>query len=392
VKKETEQIIRVLLVSRSFEHHGGVVNYVQLLLKYSDPGLIKYDHVVVGKSSPTSPFWRRPFEYAVSLVRFILKLLSLKPDLVHLNPSLSWRSLPLVLTLLIVTKVLSKSQTLLFFRGWDDAIAVAMIKKKLLGRFIRLMLSLADYYLVLSNAFRERLVAAGFPTEKISVSSVMVETEKFIPSTRLDHEIKKENNYFNVLYLSRLERAKGIWHVMDAMDWLHQFCPTCPIRLIIAGEGTERESLVKAIDMKQWKDRVEFAGYVRGEEKYETFKKSDLFIFPSAHPEGFPNAVLEALAAGLPIIYTPVGVLNEILGPQNGIRMKLDDLSGENLAKHIWVLHSDRERCQDMAIANRRMAEERFDVSVVCRRMAAIYQKILNDHQNEVLDFHLIVT
>ena len=63
---------------------------------------------------------------------------------------------------------------------------------------------------------------------------------------------------------------------------------------------------VKEHDVKD----VTFVGYVKGDEKYNLLSSGDIFVFPS-YSEGMPNAVLEAMAIGLPIITTPVGGIND---------------------------------------------------------------------------------
>jgi glycosyltransferase involved in cell wall biosynthesis len=67
-----------------------------------------------------------------------------------------------------------------------------------------------------------------------------------------------------------------------------------------------------------------------------------------------------------------------LLGPQNGIRLDLSELSGETLGQEIWNLYQNPARRQAMASANRMLAMERYDVSVVCAEMATLYRHIVN--------------
>jgi glycosyltransferase involved in cell wall biosynthesis len=114
---------------------------------------------------------------------------------------------------------------------------------------------------------------------------------------------------------------------------------------------------------------------VRDEDKYASFQEADLFVFPSFHAEGFPIAVIESLAAGLPVIYTPVGALAEILGPENGMRIELEDVSAESLGQGIWDLYQDPDRRVAMGMANTQLAQ-RFDVKVVCAETAQVYRQV----------------
>ncbi len=210
--------IRVLVTSPPFELEGGVANYVRLLLKHMAPEKASFEHVSVGKQSDSSSIWRRPFEYFSSLWRFVRTFLRANPDVVHINPSLNWGSLPLSLVLVVLSKALSDRPVVLFFHGWDDAIAEAMTRRSLIGRLLSSVLAHADHYLVLANRFRDQLIAAGFPAQRITVTSTMVEADKLRASTTPGSSQPKTERPFHILFLSRLVRAKGVWELMDAME------------------------------------------------------------------------------------------------------------------------------------------------------------------------------
>jgi hypothetical protein len=111
--------LKVLIASRSFDFRGGVANYVRALVEHADSSLVSFTHVAVSKSEVTSSGWRRPFEYLDSLVRFGRSIREVRPDVVHLNPSLNHRSLPLHICLLLVAKALGQS-VYLFIHGHDE--------------------------------------------------------------------------------------------------------------------------------------------------------------------------------------------------------------------------------------------------------------------------------
>lgn len=368
--------LRVLVASPSFE--GGVSNYVDILVRRSDPARVQFASVKIGKRSPTSPGWRRPFEYVADLWKFSRNLFQFRPEMVHLNPSLNWGSLPLNILFLLLVKAAARRPVLLFFRGWEDAIAQEMIAGSAKGRLLRRLLSYADYYLVLANQFKEQLIRAGFPETKIGVTSVMVDTARFSGLSSDSTRLADGEQSFRVLFLSRLVPAKGVWILMDALHWWQQRHPSDPIHLTMAGDGPEKEKLDAYIAEKNLQHLVDLPGYLRGEEKSRVYQQSDLFVFPSSHPEGFPNVALEALAAGLPMIYTPIGALREVLAPENGIRLDENGLTGEVLGQSMWELYQDKSRRECMVSANRKLAKEKYDVSIVCANMAGIYQQVLN--------------
>lgn len=366
--------LSVLIASRSFDFQGGVANYVHALVQNVDKALVSFTHVSVSKSAVSSSGWRRPFEYLGSTVRFAKAILDVRPDVVHLNPSLNSRSLPLHLLLLLVAKALGQS-VYLFFHGWDDSVALAMMNGTRRGRLLRWILRRADYCTVLSQQFENQLVQAGWSSSQVQVLPLMIEVAAYQAPSRSDALAFKDNGAFHVLFLSRLAPDKGVWELMQAAEWLKDAHPNAPLKVTCAGDGSEYEALKRHVQDNDLADMVQLPGYLRGEEKHAAYRGADLFAFPSFHAEGFPIAVIEALAAGLPVVYTPVGALAEILGPENGTRIELANVSGETVGDEIWKLYQDPARRQSMGALNQQLAQ-RYDVKVVCADTVDVYRRV----------------
>lgn len=91
----------------------------------------------------------------------------------------------------------------------------------------------------------------------------------------------------------------------------------------------------------------------------ELYAKADVFVFPT-QADCFPIAVMEAMAAGLPVVATDVGALSEeVENGVNGLIVPPGDAGAVFAA--VRALVEDRSKRQTMAIASRRLAEERFD-------------------------------
>ena len=332
--------LSVLIASRSFDFRGGVANYVAALVEHMDRNLVSFTHVAVSKAGVSSSGWRRRFEYLDSILRFGKAVLDVRPDVVHLNPSLNRRSLPLHVCLLLVAKALGQS-VYLFFHGWDDRVALAMMNGTWSGRLLRGVLRRADYCSVLSEQFRNQLIQAGWDASRVQVLPLMIEVAAYQVPAGNEGTVAEDNGTFHILFLSRLAPDKGVWELMEAAEWLKETHPDVPLQLTCAGDGSEYEGLKSHVQDNGLADMVHLPGYLRGEEKHAAYHRADLFVFPSFHAEGFPIAVIESLAAGLPVIYTPVGALAEILGPENGVRIELADVSGESLGDEIWQMYGD---------------------------------------------------
>jgi glycosyltransferase involved in cell wall biosynthesis len=114
---------------------------------------------------------------------------------------------------------------------------------------------------------------------------------------------------FVIAFLGRLIHDKGVDRAIDALP--------DGATLVVGGDGPERESLVKRAAGR----RVRFFGHVAGDAKLALLACADALVIPS-RVDGAPTVALEALAAGLPIVATPVGGLPELLDASVAILAK----------------------------------------------------------------------
>lgn len=125
---------------------------------------------------------------------------------------------------------------------------------------------------------------------------------------------QRNDHYFQIMFLGRLEPRKGAMHALKAF---HQLKPRYPeLKLIIAGDGdgrTEIEQYVKDYDLV---DSIELKGFVDDKTKYKLLKASDLYIAPALYGESFGIVLLESMAMGTPMAgYANEGYKN-VLTPQ----------------------------------------------------------------------------
>lgn len=99
----------------------------------------------------------------------------------------------------------------------------------------------------------------------------------------------------------RLPVVKGVQYLIEAMAIIHQEMPG--VKLIIVGEGIEREKLEGLTKQLDLKECIQFVGRVPQEKIPLFMQQADIFVLPSL-AEGFPNVLLEAMACGLPIVAT----------------------------------------------------------------------------------------
>ncbi len=102
-----------------------------------------------------------------------------------------------------------------------------------------------------------------------------------------------------IFYIGRLEKRKGVRYLLDAFDLLTRSDPR--YQLIIAGDGPEKNKLKEYVAENNI-SHVRFLGFVNDEYKRQLFWDSDVFCSPAIHGESFGIVLLEAMAAGCPVV------------------------------------------------------------------------------------------
>jgi glycosyltransferase involved in cell wall biosynthesis len=184
-----------------------------------------------------------------------------------------------------------------------------------------------------------------------------------------------------ILFLSRLHPKKGLDYLIPALGKLthHRFT------LAIAGNGSkeyeaEIETLLVANGIR---DRTHLAGFVEGETKNIFMQGADLFVLTS-HSENFAVVVLEALAAGVPVLVTP-GVALAALVQQYQLGY-VPELNVPAIASLLDHYLSHPQEAKIMGERARQIVEEKYTWNQIALRMQQIYTDILEQKSIAMLD------
>lgn len=113
-----------------------------------------------------------------------------------------------------------------------------------------------------------------------------------------------------LLFLGWLEEAKGVMELLQsAVELTHA---GIRVHLTFAGDGTALPMGREFVATHKLDDHVDFAGWVDGAVKNQLLRESDVFVLPS-WSEGLPNAMIEAMSAGLPCVVTDVGMISDFV-------------------------------------------------------------------------------
>lgn len=225
---------------------------------------------------------------------------------------------------------------------------------------IRAILARTARVIVLGE--RLRPIFAGLtPDERIAVVPNGLDPspyERLRPENRTDAERSVE-----LLFLGNLVREKGFWQTLEAFAVVARRKPEA--RLSLAGQfyqGADKALAKAFVRAAGIEDRVQFLGLVSGDEKVRLLLGSDVLVFPTYYPyEGHPMVVLEAMAAGLPVVTTDWAAIPEtVLDGETGIVVPPRDLGA--LTAAIERLIADAPLRRRMGDAGLRRFREHYTV------------------------------
>ena len=180
---------------------------------------------------------------------------------------------------------------------------------------------------------------------------------------------KNKNGLPCIGTISRLSAEKGLNYLIEAFSDLIK---KIDVRLVIVGDGSERENLEQMVRVLNIKDKVIFLGWQANPYKY--LKKMDVFILSSLW-EGFPTSVVESMVCGVPVVATrSVGGVQELIKDGiNGLLTPPKDAKA--LSDSIYRLLKDKYLRDRLAKEATKKTEE-FDSRNIIRRYEALISSL----------------
>jgi len=153
-----------------------------------------------------------------------------------------------------------------------------------------------------------RAVAENF--RKIGVKNIEV-IPNGIDLRRFAKLERKPHAGFTVMTIARLEKVKGINYLIEAVAG-SEIQRISDLQILVIGDGSERKNLESLAEKLSLKEKVKFLGEIPNEKIPEYLATADCFVLPSLK-EGFGIVLLEAQAAGIPVIGTKVGGILDLI-------------------------------------------------------------------------------
>ncbi|MCX7424299.1 MAG: glycosyltransferase family 4 protein [Planctomycetia bacterium] len=255
-------------------------------------------------------------------------------------------------------------------RGWTGESFRVRLYERLDRRVLRRM----DRVVCVSNGQAEKVRRAGVPEHKIRVIHNAVRVERFDrpdPAARGELEsLFPQPPRFLVAAAGRLSPEKGFDVLIDAAAQVVRQSPG--VGFVVFGDGALREPLEAQIRSRGLKKRFVLAGFRDDLDRF--FPHFDLLALPS-HTEGLPNVVLEAMAAGVPVVATAVGGTQEVVDDgETGHLVPAGDSAA--LAHRIIALASNPDRAREMGQHGRERVEQEFSFDTQAKEYRALFAQL----------------
>lgn len=179
-----------------------------------------------------------------------------------------------------------------------------------------------------------------------------------------------------ILYLGNLQPSKGIEDLLMAVE--NVTVSANNVGLHIIGKWGDEKTKQNAHDLASKSAvNVVFHSPKYGEDKFRELFASDIFVFPPRMPEGHPLVIVEAMAAGLPIISTDQGAITEsVLDGVNGFIVPSH--SPKKIAEKINYLLKNPDERKKMGIESRRLYDQNFTEDKMVENLAEVFKKVMD--------------
>lgn len=354
--------LKVLLISPLPPPAGGIATWTKQYIKWASRNGLNVDIVdtaVTGKRAKkinTKTSMVDEVKRTINIIRELKhKIKEFKPQIIHMNTPCGKFG---IIRDYLCAKIAKKDDIKLFIHyrcNIEDQVGQGIIQRS----FLKKLANMADRNLVLNNSSKKYL------SLETNNESIMI--ANFINETFISSKPKIIRDEIKIIsFVGHIQRTKGLFEIINAAKKLPE------IMFKLAGPVSNE---MKNIEIPL---NVTFVGSITKQEVKKLLSESDIFLFPS-YTEGFANAMLEAMASGLPIIATPVGANVDMIESSGGIIVEVGDSTG--LVNAIKDLKHPNVR-SEMSNWNIEKVKSEYTTEKVMRKL--IYQYLTNGEKNSI--------
>ena len=242
----------------------------------------------------------------------------------------------------------------------------------------RLLDKRQDQMIAVCNPGKEQLIANGWSGEHIQVIFNAVDPEAWA-GTRSESTMRAElgipEDRFVMLCASRFADDKGHEYLINAVKRLTELT-AAPFTLVLAGDGPLlEERKAQAAELGLTEEQVRFIGFRK--DIKNLYKGSDLYINSSRH-EALSFLIIEAMAAGLPVIATNIAGNPDIVNDEAGCGLLVEYNNPDSMASGMKVMIEEPDFLAQCREGAKRTVEEKFEIHKMAAATFRVYEKAVN--------------
>jgi len=299
-----------------------------------------------------------------------------KPDVIYFNSRVEvLAGMRDFLTILIV-KTFYWNRVSFLLKSHGSDLSVFENKNVLLSRLVfpYLKKNISCWFFLSKEEINKILRNNYLPTGKIFITKNIVNTGSFQRDATFKSTLHVPEYHRILLFAGRIIKEKGIFEVVEAYSMIKdEYNAT----LIVVGDGGDYESLKQVITEKRLSDGVILTGFIPEREVVKYYANSDILVFPTYFPEGFPMALFNSVAAGMAVVTTPVRAAVDFLSsPENCLWV--EPQNSNSVYNAIKKLLDDQQLMERMRENNVRIAAQ-FSKQQVAVELSGIINQLMSD-------------
>ncbi len=292
-------------------------------------------------------------------------------DILVLKTAHNWPALLRDVPLLLLVRRFARVIAVQFHGSFADRVVAP--GNGALKAVTRWLLALADGILVLSSEERDQFAQFRPAGRYFLVANPFVPHTGSGPVPVPQATWRAQDQVPVLLFVARLMPEKGIFEVLEALALLARRGHHC--RLRVAGSGPAAASARSRATDLGVAERVEWMGYVDGQDLAAVYAACDIFVFPTYWAEGYPTVLTEAMSAGLPVVTTGLrGAADHLQDGENVIFVRPHDPA--DVARGVESLLVDADLRLKLARGGLRKVQD-FAAAPVAKAYAAALAELL---------------
>ena len=352
----------VLLLGPSREAISGVTTHLNALFGSRLAAHFDLRHFQVGSEGRAEGALGRLVRFVTSPFALGASILRNGAELVHINTSLNPKSYWRDLVYAFVAKLCGAR---VVYQVHGGSLKSFTAGKPLFAAFVRAAARIPDVVVVLSQA-ELALWRDAVPTQLVAVLPNGIDCE---PYQRYNRAAAEREAPLRLIYIGRLAPGKGLLESIEALRLARQ--RGVAARLVLAGSGAEEARLRQYVRDAGLMREVTFVGPAYGDVKARLLCEADALLLPS-YSEGLPYSLLEAMAAGVVPVVTPVGAIPDVVTEgEHGLLVQPRDAHA--IAVALENLSRDKVALARMSAACRKRAAGAYSIERVAKDFSELY-------------------